>query len=879
MRRAALLGLALLLPCSCLGAALRVAVFPPRIQSARDLRWLREGLWDMICSRLADEQLAPLGRLQLAPELARGGTPPEVARRAGAAWIALPLLTELAGAFSLDVRMVDLSSGRTERAFVDGRWGELIPRLRDLAQYMRWKLLGRRPIAEVAVEGNRLVTEGAILAKLRSRPGGEFDPEVAREDLRRVYAMGYFESVEVLSRETPRGIRLVIRVRERPKVRSIRIEGLKRLKEAEVRKDLPLKVGDLANPQVIKECERVLLRKAEAKGLYGTTVSHRVSQVEEGVAVAFRVTEGRPLRVKRIRFVGNRALSDSRLRSVMQTTDRGLLRRIFSLRTLLHPTSVLGVSNVLRHDVLEQDVERITHLYYNEGYARARVDEPRIEHDEHGIYITIPIYEGKRYRIGKVEVEGELIAPREEILRSLKVRSGQVFRQDDIRRDVVALSRRYAEEGYAFADVTPLTTINRERATVDLTYHVDRGPQAHIGRIEIWGNTRTRDEVIRRELLVKEGDLYRPSRIRKSRDAVNRLGFFKDVKVIPRPHPDRRTVDLEVRVKERPTGMFSVGAGYSSGGGASVIGQVSESNLLGRGLSLSLYAQLGGYTTRYSLTFTHPWLFGRRLSGTFTAFDLYREYEDFDLDTRGAGVSFAFPVAETAWAHLGYRLESSKLEEVGWFSALLLQRQAAWGRRVTSSVLGGLSFDDRDDPLFPTRGTVANATLQLAGLGGDNKFVRAIGSLSHYLPLPLGLTLMARAMGGYVRAYAGEEVPAYERFFMGGINSLRGFKERSVGPRDSWSGDVIGGTKEILGSLELLSPVWKDMGMRALIFMDAGGVYDEGEPIGANLRLSVGWGIRWFSPMGPLRLEFGYVLRSQPSDEESRMEFSFGGRW
>jgi outer membrane protein insertion porin family len=531
-------------------------------------------------------------------------------------------------------------------------------------------------------------------------------------------------------------------------------------------------------------------------------------------------------------------------------------------------------SGLLKQDDLKQDVGKLNAFYLNHGFINARVGEPAITYDRTGISLKIPISEGRQFRVGKVEIAGdELVRPRAELMAKLQITKKDFFDRDAIMRDVDFLTEAANDEGYANAEVIPRTEPREETQTVDVTYQTTKHKTVYFNRIYITGNTKTRDKVIRRELDLVEGDLYSRTKLKKSYMALNRLRYFEEIDFQSEKGPNETLTDILIRVKEKPTGMFSVGVGYSAIDHAVVSAQVSQQNLFGRGQTLALKASVGSSTQLYDLSFTEPWLFDMPLWSKFDLWNLYREYDSYSLDSKGFGMTFGYPLWERVVGYLGYRLATNNVKDVKDSASFFIRRQA--GETTSSGVTLTMTRDTTDDTMLPTRGSKNSASAEYTGgpLMGDVSYTRYGVSSSWFFPLPLDTVFGARGRVGYMQPNEGKEVPIYERYYLGGISSLRGLRE--VGPTDPVTGDVIGGLTMLNFNFEYVFPLIKNAGMKGVVFFDTGNTWESGYDFG-DMRKTAGAGVRWYSPIGPLRLEWGYVLDRKENEAASRWEFTIG---
>jgi outer membrane protein insertion porin family len=543
--------------------------------------------------------------------------------------------------------------------------------------------------------------------------------------------------------------------------------------------------------------------------------------------------------------------------------------------------SFITNAGIFKEETFQKDLDRIVAFYYNEGHIKAKVGTPTVTHEGKDIYITIPVEEGESFKIGEVDITGDFIVPRETLLKDLKTVKGEGFRSNYLNDDMVSLSELYSDQGYANVDITPLTSINDEQKTVAVNFEITKGERIYFERINITGNNRTRDKVIRRELKVSEGELYSGSKVKRSKQRLDDLGFFKKTNLTTTKAGGPNRVSLNVEVEEKPTGSLSFGAGYSSVDSLVGLVQLSQDNFLGKGQRLDLRCQLGG-TNRFMFSFTEPWFFDTRWKAGVDLFNMERWYEDFDSESMGGSMRLGHPIGEFTRVDFGYEYEEVDISDVDYDASLDILEQE--GTSTTGALTAGITRSTLDNRFTPHTGIITHFTTKFAGVGGDNQFVTFVGSFGKYFPLPRDSAFFIRGTAGYSVGYGGEEVPIFEKFFLGGLDSIRGFEERSVGPKerrgsryffisDRDDKDVVGGEKELFFNFEYIFPILKETGIRGVVFFDAGNAYKKSESFLSDIRTSAGFGIRWQSPFGPLRLEFGINL--DPEDDEDTSEFHF----
>ncbi|MGF1467144.1 MAG: outer membrane protein assembly factor BamA [Sandaracinaceae bacterium] len=778
-----------------------------------------------------------------------------------------------------------------------------------------------RPIRRIRIEGVRRVHEDDVLATIRLRTGRTCRDALVARDARALWDQGLIDDIrEEANRVAGGRVDLEIRVRERPAIGRITFEGNDNIEDATLEEEVDLTVnGILSVPRVRRQVTAIRDKYAE-EGYFLVRVSHELRPMSNNrVEVAFRVTEGRQVTVRRVRFVGNRHVSSDTLQGFMRT--RGT--RWFSFITN---------DDRFNREFFEEDTVRLQAYYYDQGYLAMRVGTPRVElsPDRGSIEITVPVVEGPRFRIGRLQVrevdeggrEIEPLGGRRAIRSMVQSNPGEWFNRTRIAQSLLQITRRYRDAGYANVDIVPETALDDVRRTVDIRIVIRRGPPVTVARINIRGNTKTRDGVIRREMFIREGDLYSQSQVERSRLMIQALGYFERVEFSEERGTAPDEIVITVEVAERPTGQFQIGAGFSSLESFILTGQVNQQNLFGNGHSLSLNLQLSGIQQRGQLSFFEPWLLGTQWDFGFSVFRTRRQFSFFSRDSTGGSVTFGHPIVDRRLTFLvQYQADFVDIGAAtgGLFGSgslaqgLNLFVQAPFDNLfrdgLTSSLRLILTWDGRDNRLFPTDGFYASWSTEWADeiIGSQNTFLRHNLDVRGYVPLFVeGLTLRMRGVWGLITSRFAQGVPLYERFFLGGIFNVRGFPLNRLGPRLGVADTVdpnrdvfppgisIGGNMQFFYNVEIEFPIVTEVGIRGVVFTDGGNAWNLNDtfcnaPVASagiaetdacrvnlfDLRYSVGFGIRWVSPLGPLRFEWGIPFNRQPDLLENTVDFQF----
>jgi len=806
----------------------------------------------------------------------KGAWPPsavalaKVAESSGAGYVVIGSLNKLGNRISVDCAIVDaLAPKAPYSAFREADSLEGLGKVTgELVGAMLAYANRGDTVASITSEGNERIDAGAILQKISTKPGDLYDPAVLRQDLKAVFSMGYFDDVEIDAKDSEDGKAVIFRVREKSLVGKVTITGASEIKEEDVRDAADITVNSILNPTRVNEGVQKIKDLYKSKGYYNTEVEGKINTPDQGnPEVVFEVKEGKKVTIAKIGFTGNETFSEGDLTDVIQTsTHKWWL-------------SWLTDAGVLKMDVLRQDAERIGAFYQNKGFLEAKVGEPTVEQKEDDLFVTFPVDEGPRYRVGTVEIEGDLVKKKEDLLAELKIVKEEYLNRQMLRDDITRLTDLYSEQGYAFAEVTPKMNKSGSGNAVDIILHVEKGAVAYVNRVEIQGNTRTRDNVIRRDLRVEEGGRFDSKAIRTSTQRLKRLDYFEDVTVTPKPTMVEDQVDVVVDVKEKPTGTFQIGAGYSSSENVMLMGQISENNLFGTGNRLSFAASNSSETTRYSLTFTNPRLYDSQVSGSAELFNWEYIYDSFTKDSTGATFRLGHPLWEEWRIYYAYTIANTKLSDIDYanVSSAILQSKDI---KLLSMPEVSLVRDTRDKVFSATKGSRNSITVSYAGgpFGGDAEFTKVEGLSDWYFPLFWSTVLNIRGAAGEAFENKTGKLPVYEKYFLGGMNSIRGFKSYSISPIDPRTGDKIGGNKMWYGTVSLIFPLAKDMGLDGEIFHDFGNVYDVGQNWDfSDYKKTAGVGLLWTSPLGPIRLAWGFNLDKKQGEDSSNWDFSMGG--
>ena len=722
-------------------------------------------------------------------------------------------------------------------------------------------------IQSVKVEGNKRIDESTILYYIKSKPGSVLSKRQIREDIEQIYSLGQFKDIRVETRETLKGLEIEFIVEEIPSIGDVEIVGNDKVDANDIREKIGLKRGATFNDHLILESNEEILKLYSEKGYFFAQVNIDAKSGQDNlVSVSIKVKEGEKVKVEKIRFSGNKAFPDKKLQEQMETQEKTWY-------------SFLDDSGVYQKDILKLDLFRIEGFYHDNGYLRVKVLEPRIDINKKAreVHITVPVEEGLQFRVKSLKLNSDDAVTADEIQKSIQTKIGAVYNVSQLRQDVLTIADLYSKKGYAYADANPVSKLNDEDRTVNLSIEVDKGKKVYVGSIEVLGNLKTRDNVIRREFRLKEGELFDSFKLKRSKQRLNNLNFFEDVKIDTHRGQDPDLIDILTTVTEKPSGSFSVGAGFSSVENLIFTTSITQNNLLGNGQRLSLNAQLSSIRTDFNVSFTEPRLFDSEILLGFDAFNQNQDFLSFDSKSTGGGIRLGKNISEYDSVNLRYRFDNV---EVSGLSAADETEFFKNQTRVTSRIAPTYIHDSRDNFLNPSKGWRHVLGFELAGLGGA-KFTKSVYEVTYYHPLIGKLVGAAHGRINFGEGYGGEGLPGFERYFMGGPTSLRGFTIQDVGPKNS-SGNPVGGSQSLLLNLEVQYPFTKSF--RGFLFYDRGNVYGSGADTGTTaknfdlgeMRSSVGAGIRFISPFGPLGFAYGVKLDKETGEEAAQFHFSAG---
>ncbi|MBY0575548.1 MAG: outer membrane protein assembly factor BamA [Gallionellaceae bacterium] len=731
-------------------------------------------------------------------------------------------------------------------------------------------------VKDIRVEGIQRTEAGTVFSYLPVKVGETMSEQQATAAIHALYGTGFFKDVRL---RVERGV-LVVVVRERPSIASIQINGTKEFSKDQIKdslKNAGLAEARIFNKSVLDKAVQELKLQYVARGKYGVSVTTTVTDLERNrIDVVFNVVEGEVSKIKQINLVGNQAYKESELLDLMKLSTPDWM-------------SWFSKSDQYSKQKLSADMEALRSFYMDSGYLEFNINSTQVSitPDKKDIYITINFSEGARYTVSKVDISGNTMIPREELEKFIQVKTGDTFSRKALTETSKKVGERLGGEGYAFANVNAVPAIDKEKHEVAFNFIVDPGQRVYVRRINIAGNDKTRDEVIRREFRQVEGAWFDEAKIKKSKQRTDKLDFFSEVNVeTPAVQGGADQVDVNVAVKEKSTGSITAGAGFSQGSGVTLTAGVTQANLLGSGNYLSTQLNTSKINQVYALSFSNPYFTD---DGVSRGFDIYKRNVDssttsvspYSSHTLGGGMRFGVPIHEDENISYGLAVERTQLGLFATSPARLAQYVNKFGASNTNlSGTVGWNRDSRDSAIYTTEGTVQRAFLEMGLPVFDMRYYKLNYQHQRYYPMNRDFTLLLNGEAGVAGGYADKPLPFFKNFYAGGIGSVRGYDSNSLGPRDS-TGMVLGGTRRVVGNVELLMPIpgmKKEKSVRLSGFLDAGAVYGPGDPVPSTtgLRFSTGAAFTWISPMGPIKFSYAKPLNRQVQDKVQALQFSLG---
>jgi outer membrane protein insertion porin family len=730
-------------------------------------------------------------------------------------------------------------------------------------------------VTDIKVEGIQRTDAGTVFSYLPVKVGDTMNDEEGAAAIHALYATGFFKDVRL---KADHGV-LIVQVQERPTIASIEINGTKEFPKVQLKQSM--KYAGLAEAKIfdkgaLDKATQELKRQYIARGKYDVKVTSTVTELPRNrVSIVFNVVEGDVAKIKQINLIGNHVYPESQLLDLMKLGTPGWFAWFSS-------------NDQYSKQKLSADLETLRSFYMDNGYLEFNIDSTQVSitPDKKDIYITINLTEGEKYTVSKVNVSGDMLVPKAEIEKLVQVKAGDTFSRKAMSETSKKIGERLGQDGYAFANVNAIPDIDKKNHQVAFNFVIDPGQRVYIRRINISGNNKTRDEVIRREFRQTEGEWFDVEKIKKSKQRVDKLNFFSEVNIeTPPVQGTADQVDVNVGVKEKSTGNISVGAGFSSGEGLILTGSVTQSNLFGTGNYLSTQINTGKINQVYSVSYTNPYYTD---DGVSRGFDVYKRNSDsqstavsqYSSHTLGAGVRFGVPISEDQTIGYGLAAENTQLGLYSSSPTRLIQYVNVAGAK-SNSLLGTISWgrDTLDSAIYTTSGLVQRASLEISLPVFDMRYYKLNYMQRWFYPVSEDFTLMLHGEAGIAGGYNGKELPFFKNFYAGGPGSVRGYDSNSLGPRDS-TDSVLGGPRRAIVGAEVFAPfpgMGKERSVRLSGFVDGGAIYGPGDlPGSAGMRYSVGAALTWISPVGPLKFSYAVPINRQPQDKVQKFQFTLG---
>lgn len=765
-----------------------------------------------------------------------------------------------------------------------------------LAAFATHSALAAEPfvVRDIRVEGIQRTEAGTVFSYLPVKVGDTMTDDKTSAAIKALYATGFFKDVRI---EAQDGV-LIVTVEERPSIAKVTISGTKEFSEDDLKKGLKeagLAEGRVLDRSLLEKAEQELQRQYFNRGKYGVEIKSTTTPLERNrVAIQFDVVEGKSAKIRQINIIGNQIFKEKELLKQFSSTTPGWLTW-YTKTDQYSKTKLAG------------DIENLRSYYLNRGYLEFNVDSTQvsISPDKQDIYITVNVTEGPRYKVSDVKLAGQMLVPEAELIKLVTLKPGDVFARDKLTTSTKKIGDRLGNEGYAFANVNAVPEIDKEKNQVAFTLYVDPGRRVYVNRVNVAGNTKTRDEVVRREIRQMEGGWYNGEKINLSRDRLNRLNYFSEVNIeTPAVPGTTDQVDLDVNVTEKATGNILVGAGFSSTEGLVLSGSVSQNNVFGTGNILSVQVNSGDSNKVYSVSYTNPYF---TIDGISLGYDIYRRdldtsetrnsnFSDYKSSTYGIGTRLGIPINEKDRISFGAAYEKTSLDLLtdtdpttkSQYERFIEEFEGPGKRKLDTDTVrldASWARDTRDSILFPTRGLLQRAAVEIGTPLGSLEYYKLSFQHQQYFPLTKDFTLMLNGEIGYGQGLGGKSLPFFKNFYAGGNTSVRGYETATLGPKDT-NGDGIGGDQRVIMNAELFFPVpgmKNDQSLRMSTFIDAGASFGPGDRLNryesfsfADLRYSAGLAVLWVSPLGPLKFSLGKALSPQAEDKTEVFQFTLG---
>jgi outer membrane protein insertion porin family len=866
----------------------KIAVLPFSINAGDDLSYLKDSLPELLSDRLRDAGFEVVDNAEVVRLVEEKGmqtinvkSARELALLTGAGFSVYGSLNQIGDDVTLDTRLVDAYATDGGKRISVTKEGliNLLPAVDTLVDRMKMDLLKLEVVAEVDVEGTQVLDKDVVLMRLTIQRGDMLTAKAANTALKNIYDLGYFDDVTVKIEDVPDGKKVIFQVVEKPRIQALGVRGSDAIDSEDILEAVSTKKGGVVNPKVLSDDIRVIREMYRKEGYYKAKVTHEIEDTGTGVArLTFVIDEGPKLYIQNVVIDGAKQLDPDDIKDILALKERGMLSWITN-------------TGVLKEELLDRDASAIEAYYNSKGFIEVKVGRPEVEIKDDGIDVIYQVWEGERYKMGDTIFKGDLIDGPEKLKGLTRISSlkdnDDYFDRSLLKADVDSLTNYYNNYGYAYADVQVNLKDDAATKIVDVVYTITKHQRVHIRRVLLEGNTVTRDNVILRDMRLADGDMFSGDKLKRSHERLNNLGYFEKVDISPVPTGNPEEMDLVVKVKDKPTGKIGGGIGYSTYDSVYLAADVSESNLFGKGYLLALNGAFSGRKTAFTLTFRNPHLNDTDVGLSMEAHNRNEDFNDYTKRSTGGIVSFNYPIGEYSNFTWDYTAESYTLTNIDEEASDSIKDDA--GSHFLSQLAASVSRDTRDNYMNASRGTVTSFALLYGGgpLGGTDDFVKYIGSFEWYTPAIEEVVFHSKFWGGFLhKNFGGGTIPTDQRFDLGGVGTVRGYSSYAITPLDS-AGAAEGGTKAFYTNLELKRQLSKEYGISSLVFFDAGNSWKESEMFFSSptrkgtaptlgLYKSVGAGLNWFSPMGPVGFVYGYGLDRIGTSGRHKIEMLMG---
>jgi outer membrane protein insertion porin family len=798
-----------------------------------------------------------------------------ISEKAGAQAAIWGTVSQLEDGLSVEVYVVRAEAGAKPRFFsATGRdFHDLTTKMKEISNEIGGTVINRPKVGEIKIEGNKRIQREAILNKMEMKTGSPFAKSRLSDDIREIYSMGYFDDVQIKAEESPKGeMDLYVTVKERPSIKTINIEGNKVFTKDEILDALTTKSFTVESVQKIRDDVAKIKQMYEKEGYYQPKIDYEIKELSPNEAsLTFKIDEGSKSYLTDIDLEGRSKLPEKDVKKIMNIKEKSWFW-------------FLDESGSFTREKLEENRMRIIAYYLENGFINVQVGAPKIEIKDGRVKVTYPIREGNRFQIRKVEVDGDLVIPADQLKDMLQCKPHTWFKRSSLADDIKTITKLYNNLGYAYADVEPLQKINEKHDFIDLTFKITKGEKITIERVDIVGNDRTRDKIIRRAVMIAEGDVYNADNFEATKNNLEGMDFFEAVKLKTSPGSRPDTMNVTVEVIEKKTGSLAAGLGYSSQDGAMGNIDLKERNLFGMGIVANAKANLSARRSNYEGSLTYPWILDYPVTGSIKGYQAVQGEQNYVRDSNGGSLYLSYPLYGLWSMSTGFSRDSSKLSGFqGMFAQSIVAYYASYHANAAkylniseNSLSFNIGRDTRNNSVIPTAGTKLTIGARLSGFGGDVAFSSYYTEGIYYKSLFWRTVLKFRANASMLMESGNDPIPFDRRILLGGIQSIRGYKAGEIGPRDRY-GNIMGGDRAMFSNIECLFPLVERLKLNGVTFFDIGNAWNVfNSPFMTDVKAGVGVGIRWVSPMGPLRIEYGWKINPQKGEDPGAFAFAMG---